>query len=199
MLVLAPHVDDEVLVLGSIMRVENPFIYALSPCYESAPNPVDRGQMAREFGVLMNRCGWDHILAQLPVRNFPAHRQEILERFVTHNKRLRPKIVLCPSSTDRHQDHRVVYEEACRAFKNTAIVLGWESPHNSKESTTNVFVEIERQALEQKIAAWGHYESQQFRTQVTPEYIRSLATVRGKQRNSSTGYAEAFELINLRI
>ncbi len=106
--------------------------------------------------------------------------------------RLRPDLVLMPSSFDIHQDHRTVYEEGLRAFKH-ATVLGYELPQNTLGFENTLFVSLDEFSMDQKIAALSEYKSQAHRPYANPDFIRSLARVRGVQGGFE--YAEAFEVI----
>ncbi|HWR50339.1 MAG TPA: hypothetical protein VN428_04490, partial [Bryobacteraceae bacterium] len=126
------------------------------------------------------------------VRQFPRDRQRILELFVKLRASVRPNLVLVPASTDIHQDHHTVYEEAFRAFKHSSI-LGYELAQNTPNFHSTAFVQLSENHIERKLHALTAYESQSFRNYSSAEYVRSLARVRGMQCN--TDFAEAFEVI----
>jgi LmbE family N-acetylglucosaminyl deacetylase len=132
------------------------------------------------------------ILYDYDVRHFPAIRQTILEEMVALEKQIKPDLVLMPCSTDIHQDHQTIYAEGLRAFKRTTI-LGYELPWNNLSFTTNTFVTLNENNVQQKIKALNEYESQKSRSYLNADFIRSLAKTRGVQ--IAADYAEAFELI----
>ena len=109
-------------------------------------------------------------------------------------KRYKPELVFLPAQYDIHQDHQVVYAEGLRAFKN-ASVLGYELPWNNTRFQPTYFEAISEENLQQKIGALKEYGSQQHRSYMQEDFIRSLACVRGIQSN--TKYAEAFEVYRL--
>ncbi len=129
-----------------------------------------------------------------PVRQFPAHRQEILEDLVAVNRDYAPDLVLIPSFLDTHQDHKTVCQEGFRAFKYSTL-LGYEMPQNLVSFNNTAFSVLSKEDLDVKIEAVSCYESQKFRPYSSPEFITSLAKVRGVQCNKP--YAEAFEVIRL--
>ncbi|MDZ7588743.1 MAG: PIG-L family deacetylase [Parasphingorhabdus sp.] len=129
-----------------------------------------------------------------PVRLFHAHRQEILDTLIGIRKRLVPDWVLAPSTTDCHQDHQVVAQEALRAF-NACRLWGYELPWNQLQATLNGFVALDEAHVTAKARALGHYTSQVEleRPYFMPEFPHALAKIHGLQ--SRHPYAEAFEVI----
>ncbi len=126
------------------------------------------------------------------VREFPAHRQEILQDIIDLKKEIRPDLVLVPSPNDIHQDHQVVCREGLRAFKRHTI-LGYELPWNNIVFETRLFIPLERRHIEKKVAALKCYESQSYRSYLDEGFIWSLARTRGTQIENR--YAEAFEVL----
>ena len=107
--------------------------------------------------------------------------------------------VICPPSTDTHQDHQTVHQEAVRVFRNAPLLLGWDSPQNERTATRDVFIELDEGHLGRKLKAFACYRSQRARIHTGPDMWRSLARVRGLRCRAETGLAEAFELLNMRI
>jgi LmbE family N-acetylglucosaminyl deacetylase len=198
-LVLAPHCDDEIWCTGTLLRAHGEGaqirIVACSSCTELFPD--DPGVLRREFMRSCRALDAEPAVMEWPVRRLDEHRQDILEAFVKIRDDYGPQIVLCPSSTDSHQDHDVVHAEAVRAFRDIELLLGYECPHNQRTATLDAFVAMPQMALEAKVNLWKGYKSQQYREFYDEEFIRSLAVVRGKQCKSVTGFAEAFEVIRL--
>ena len=198
-LLLAPHPDDpEYACGGSIARWqhENEIYYAaFSPCKISLPDGFHEDALYEELMASTKVLGVPngHIITyDFPVRRFSEHRQDILEEMVKLRKDLNPDIVLLPNSTDVHQDHKVVYEEALRAFKN-ACLLGYELPWNNLQFTSNFHVQLTKEELDIKWAAISKYHSQEIRAYKSKDFFVGLARVRGLQAGSE--YAEAYELI----
>jgi len=201
-LVVAPHVDDEVLCGATLARIveegADVLVVALSPAVESIPDGFPLTQTATEFkescGVLEARIV---SLGCWPVRRFPEHKNAIREYLHTVNSECHPDVVFCPSSSDLHQDHEVVHKACMRIFRNQGMLLGWESPNNERGTfAARIFVTITEANLATKIAVWHCYKTQHHRTSYTPKLIRGLATVRGEQCRCETGLAEAFELMS---
>jgi LmbE family N-acetylglucosaminyl deacetylase len=198
-LVLAPHVDDEIFCAGAVRRLREEgasvLIVAGSACLESVPDGISASP-AYEFAKSCELLGVESSLLDFPVRRFDEHRQEMLDMFCELNKDFAPDLVFCPSGTDGHQDHAVVHREARRAFRGVTT-LGWESPNNQRVTHTDVFWAIDEADLGYKINIWRGYQSQHHRVYFNGDTIRSLATVRGHQCRSLTGFAEAFEAITV--
>jgi LmbE family N-acetylglucosaminyl deacetylase len=204
-LILCPHTDDGDLGAGaSIARFikEGKEVYyaAFSVCELSLPNGISKDLITQEFYQAVKVLGIpveNTILFDYEVRTFPLYRQEILEKLVQLNAKIKPDLVLAPSSHDVHQDHNVMYSEAIRAFKGTSSIWGYEHPWNNLSITTDIFVRLTEEHLNIKLNALKQYKSQSSRNYMDSEFIKSLAYTRGVQ--SGFKYAEAFELIRLLI
>jgi LmbE family N-acetylglucosaminyl deacetylase len=153
--------------------------------------------LARECRVATARLGMQEpVLFDYDVRHFSSHRQEILEDLVKLQARIKPDLIFIPASTDLHQDHQVIHNEAKRAFKYTRT-LGYEQPWNNITMTTNLFSRLEEADVAAKVSALLEYKSQLHRHYHNEEFVRSLAITRGTQMGER--YAEAFEVIRWRL
>ncbi len=202
-LILSPHTDDGELGAGGtiarfIEEKKEVYYVAFSSCEMSVPNglPGDilRGEClssVKTLGVLPDKV----TLLDYEVRTFPAYRQEILQSMIELKKRIKPDLVLLPSSSDIHQDHNAIYQEALRAFKKEASIWGYEHPWNNLTFTTDIFIRLKQEHLERKIKALKEYKSQNDRSYFDERYLWSLAYTRGVQVDLP--YAEAFELVRL--
>jgi len=200
-LVLCPHTDDELGCAGTIVRLLEGGTavryIAFSRCEESVPKGFPRDVLeheCRRCTAALGIASGDVEVMGFPVRHFPELRQEILEHLVRVSREYQPDVVLVPASSDMHQDHRTVYEEAVRAFKR-ATLLGYELPQNLISFRNSAFVVLAESHVAAKIAALGAYVSQAFRPYVSAEFIRGLAKVRGVQIGAT--YAEAFEAVRV--
>lgn len=198
-LIVCPHTDDEFGCAGTAVRLCRAGVdvhyVALSRCEESVPEGFKPDVLESECRNCAKSLGipaQNTEVLDYKVRHFPAARQEILEDFVRMNKRLRPDLVLLPSSYDTHQDHSTVYHEGFRAFKSCSI-LGYELPQNLISFSNSAFVSLSGDDMKAKVAALRSYRSQLFRKYAAKEFIYGLARVRGVQANSE--FAEAFELV----
>jgi LmbE family N-acetylglucosaminyl deacetylase len=199
-LVLAPHTDDgEFGCGGTIARfiaegAEVSYV-AFSAAEKSVasefPSDVLRREVVEATAILGIPRGNLRVL-DFEVRDFPAHRQEILEILIRLQADLEPDMVFLPSTADTHQDHQTISAEGFRAFKRTTL-LGYELPWNNLSFTTSTFVLLTEEHLARKVQALQQYKSQAGRSYATADYIRNLANVRGVQIGAT--YAEAFEAI----
>lgn len=202
-LVLGAHTDDEFGCSGTIARLceagSDVFYATFSACEESVRSEFPKDVLKTEVLDAIETLGiprerfW---LFDIPVRNFPDHRQTILETMIKLRAQIQPDLVLLPCSADIHQDHSTISREGLRAFKH-ATVLGYELPMNTITSDQTCLIELQPEHVELKLAHARAYASQQHRPYFNPEFLRGLATVRGLQMNVQ--YAEAFEVMRLCI
>jgi LmbE family N-acetylglucosaminyl deacetylase len=197
--VLGAHPDDEFGCAGTLARMVEAgadIHYAcFSPCEASVPEGFDRDVLRREVSEAIKVIGIpaDHFrMYDFPVRHFPSYRQEILEELVKLRREIDPEVVFVPAMSDMHQDHQVVAREGLRAFKH-ATILGFELPMNTISFQHACFIRLEERHMLVKLDHASAYVSQAFRPYLQPEFIRSLALVRGVQINQQA--AEAFEVI----
>jgi LmbE family N-acetylglucosaminyl deacetylase len=202
-LVLGAHVDDEFGCAGTIGRMVEAGAevhYAcFSSCEESVPPGFDRDVLKREVRAAIDVLGIStdrFTLRDYRVRHFPSRRQEILEELVQLRAQVNPDVVFLPAFSDMHQDHQVIAQEGLRAFKH-ATLLGYELPMNTISFQHACFISLEERHLDLKVRHAQAYVSQLHRPYMSPEFIRSLAVVRGVQINQPA--AEAFEVIRMAI
>lgn len=199
-LVLAPHTDDGEFGCGGsinkwVSEGKEVYYIAFSSAKKSVPRGMPEDILEKEVREAIQVLGippGNLVLFKYPVREFPTYRQQILEDMVRLGNELKPELVLLPSSNDTHQDHQTVSQEGFRAFKRISMV-GYEMPYNNLNFSTNLFVVLAEEHVSKKVEALKCYESQSRRAYATPDFITSLATVRGTQ--IGVKYAEAFEVI----
>lgn len=203
-LVLAPHTDDAELGSGATMarlvrEGAEVHILALSAAEVSVPdhlspdvNREDALASARALSVPEANV----TVAEVPVRHFPEHRQSILDLLIRTRSALDPDVVIGPCSTDRHQDHQVVHVEMLRAFARRTV-LGYELPWNCTTFTATAHIEVTDEDLAAKVKALSCYQSQEARTYLSRDYLRSWALTRGT--DTAMGLAEAYEVLHWRM
>ena len=195
-LAIAPHIDDVELGAGAT-------IYHLNKTNEvyyvglSLPPLIDSAVFLEEFRASSKILGLDPtrvLLRNFDPRNLFDVRIEILQLFFELNREMKPDVVLVPNSQDIHQSHAVVFAEARRAFKYTTI-LGYELPWNCMEFPMDVFITLDQEAVDAKVAAINAFSTQKSRMFFSNDIVGDLARVRGKQIGRE--YAECFELVRL--
>jgi len=199
-LVLAPHTDDGELGCGATIArfiEEGADVYyaAFSTADESVPAGFPPNQLeievedaTRILGIAKDKL----LIFKYQVRKLNFVRQEILDLLIKMRDDIKPDIVLLPSSKDFHQDHQTVTQEGIRAFKFCSI-LGYELIWNNLSFNTDCFISLKEAHLNKKIEALSAYKTQAQKNFMSPDFIRSLAVVRGTQIGVS--YAESFEVI----
>ena len=201
-LLISPHTDDcEFGLGGTIARmVEGGTQITWVICSNAVKSLADgfgtqtlieeQCAAAETLGIPReNLIFWD-----FEVREFPAARQEILEKLVALGSTTQFDAVFCPSQNDWHQDHMTISQECRRAFKRTTL-LGYDLPWNNFTTEHSLLVRIEPKHLEIKLAALACYKSQAGRPYMQPQLIESIARVRAIPLGE--GIAEAFEVIRM--
>jgi LmbE family N-acetylglucosaminyl deacetylase len=104
---------------------------------------------------------------------------------------VRPDIVLAPSVTDYHQDHRALAELAWQAFRG-ALILEYEIPKwDGDLSRPSLYVSLAEDVVDAKIEhLHRHFRSQLGKPWFDEELFRSILRLRGVE--SGNRYAEAF-------
>jgi LmbE family N-acetylglucosaminyl deacetylase len=203
-LILAPHTDDGELGCGGtiakfIEEGKQVYYVAFSICEESVPEGFPKNILSIEVKKATKKLGIkpDNLtIKNYRVRNFPSKRQSILEDLVELNKQIQPDLVFAPSSFDVHQDHKTIFEETRRAFRNCSI-FGYEFIWNNFSFGSSSFILLEERHIQKKVSAMDQYESQTKRLYSKDTLIKGLANFRGLQVGAE--YAEAFEVIRLLI
>ena len=206
-LILSPHTDDAELGCGaSIARMVEEGAEILwivfSIAEDSLPRHLPRDTLKKEFMNALGCLGLQESNAavhEYQVRRLLERRQDILEELVSARRDFRPDLVLIPSPCDVHQDHQAVSNEAIRAFKMHASIVGYELPWNQITFNSSIFVRLEKRHLEKKVEMLRCYRSQyeKGRNYFSADFISGLARVRGTQCNYHL--AEAFEVIRWMI
>lgn len=199
-MIVSPHTDDgELACGGTIARfVENKrdvYYVALSTCEKSVPDKFPSDILKKEVTEATKILGIPRknlLIYDFEVREFPQFRQQILEEFVQLESKIKPDVVICPSSHDVHQDHITTRNEVLRAFR-THTILGFELPWDNITFDTQAFVSLQEHHIAKKLEALMAYTSQSHRDYLGEEYIRGIAHTRGTQIKAK--YAECFEVI----
>ena len=203
-LILSPHTDDAELGCGGTMNrflEEGREIFLVVFSKASIPkdsnlNPdivlEELKESTKEMGIKPKNL----IILDYPLRLFSENRQNILDDLIKLKDEIQPDLVFLPSSDDIHQDHRVIFQEGLRAFKNSDI-LGYEVPWNNLLTHLSCFIKLSEENLKKKIASVRKYKSQSQRKFMNEGLIKSLARVRGIQCDAE--YSEAFEVLKIHV
>lgn len=192
-LILAPHTDDGELGCGGVMAktVRN----GGDVLYVALSHKFSDVDLADECQASLKRLGvFAFQLQDFPARVFSDHRQMILDSMIYTRKKYEPEVVFVPSSSDFHQDHAVVHNEAIRAFRDSTV-LGYDLPWCKMVQGGTVIVPLEEVDLVAKVEALAEYKSQEHRKYMRPDFIRSLAVVTGTK--IGIDFAESFEALRI--
>jgi len=196
-LIISPHIDDEVLGCGGILDKDT---FVLE-CGVDQFHVVSRQERIKELQQAQKLLGFGYKILSNLVNNYEV--PVLIDQLSDVINDIRPNKVFIPYPS-YNQDHRAIYEAALIALRPHDInffvkkVLVYEQPHvflwdysHHKDTSfkPNYFEEID---VEKKIAAYKCIKSQ-IRTFRDPEFVKELASVRGRQANCK--YAEAFEVV----
>jgi len=213
-LVIAPHMDDEVLGCGGSVakHVENgDEVFVCFVAHRVYNHKFDKKRNEREINCALNAkkiLGYREAkFLGLNDERLDVSIQDIiipLEKYV-HN--VDPEIVYIPHSGDINQDHKAVFQASAivlRPFanKNLKRILCYEIPSTTEQAqsiagqafTPNCYVNIEKY-LKQKIEALKAYKTEMrpFPHPRSVKAIKALAVKRGTEIGFKA--AEAFMMI----
>ncbi|KYC40118.1 GlcNAc-PI de-N-acetylase [Scytonema hofmannii PCC 7110] len=212
-LVIAPHLDDEVLgVGGTIARFadENAEVYVVTVTQSSDEDEQDVIEQEKQEALAAHRILGvkETIFLSFPPAELDMipHR-DLNSKLIEVCKYIQPDTLFIPFNGDIHLDHQRVFLSALVAARpintfapktiytyETLSETNWNAPYLTPNFVPNVFVNISAY-LETKIQAMQMYASQlkPFPHERSEETLRALATLRG----STVGCfaAEAFVLI----
>jgi len=196
--VIAPHIDDEVLGCFAFLSPQTLVLYG---GVEDRPE-VSRVERIAEMQRVADELGFTWELLDNVVNHYRLNDLIApIERCLNEH---RPDTVLIPQPSSYNQDHRAVYEAALVATRphdqNWLVprVLVYEQPHTvmwpaASAIEPTVFCEIDVAA---KLAAYRGYASQ-VRAHRSPEVVEALARLRGAQMGRP--FAEGFGLKRLAL
>jgi LmbE family N-acetylglucosaminyl deacetylase len=193
--VIAPHIDDEVLGCGGILD-DNTFILY---CGVEDRSYVNKEERIEEMEKVRKFLGFKYQILDNEVNNYNL--RNLIGSFEKIINKHKPDMVFIPHPS-YNQDHREVHEAALTSLRPhdqiffVKKVLVYEQPHtfqwdHNEGSPINInyFVPID---IEKKIKAYTLMKSQ-VRSFRSPELVRAIAFVRGDQ--AKCNYAEGFEIL----
>jgi len=193
-LTISPHTDDMELGAGGTLHKlvgNDTEVYSVifSVVFE---NKVIREQEVKDAGKALGIHFDNIIILNYTNRMFHKFRQDILQNLIDLRDEIKPDVVFIPCSTDCHQDHTVIYQEALRAFKAVTL-LGYELPWNITESNLRMIVGLEKTDIAAKAKAVLSYSTLSHKPYINKGFIESVAIVHGIKIGMPFG--EAFEVI----
>ncbi|MBN1257819.1 MAG: PIG-L family deacetylase [Planctomycetes bacterium] len=213
-LVIAPHMDDELLGVGGTIRRHVLAGDQVAVCivayrvydraFDTAANAVEQEAAIQAQQLL----GYQELtFLNLPDERLDACVQDVLKPLEECYENFKPDQVYLNFYGDNHQDHRAVFAAArvvLRACGPSAPqrILMYETPSSTEQSPPmpgerfipNVYVDISG-VLEDKLKALACYEREgrKYPHPRSPEAIAHLAAIRGVE--CGLEQAEAFMLL----
>ncbi len=191
-LVIAPHIDDEILGCFSVLN-EDTFICYLGVEDRSFVSAKERIEELENAASIM-KFKWK-VFSNV-VNSYKT--EDLINTIEEKINDLKPENVYIPHYS-YNQDHRAVYDAAMVAVRHhdsnwfAEKVFVYEQPHTIlwpyKYFEPNFFIKLD---VDEKIRIYNLYKSQ-VRDHRSPEIISIIAKLRGKQANVE--YAEAFHCI----
>ena len=193
-LVISPHIDDEILGCGGILD-DKCFVIE---CGVDEFHVVSREERIIELQNAALFLGFSFEILNGQVNSY--NRRDFIEPFTRFLNKIKPTEVYIPYPS-YNQDHQEIYQASIIALRPQDLnffvprvlvyeetqVLDWDYGYSLSDSfKPNFFKEID---IDRKLIAYQMLESQ-VRPFRSPEYLREMASLRGRQ--SGLRYAEAF-------
>ena len=189
-LVIAPHPDDEVFGCGGLIyrlkehgsAVHVLFLTVGTTADFSARGRSTAAERLAEVERVSGALRFDSHHVAFPGDEYHLRLDALPRRDLVHAiergcalslERLKPDIVLAPSSSDYNQDHQAAYEATMTALRPGApehkafppVVLTYELPYqawsvNDTQPAPNLLVPLDADALRAKLGALELYRSQ---------------------------------------
>lgn len=214
-LVIAPHMDDEVLGVGGtiIKHVENgDEVYCCFIAHRTYNHKFDKAVNDKEIECALNVkriLGYkDGKFLNLSDERLDLCIQDIIIPLESYIVGLSPEVVYINHGGDNHQDHKAVFQAAMVVVRPSVslgvkMVLVYETPSSTEQSPSvleyafrpNYYVNIEKY-LDKKIQAIKCYEKET-RSFPHPRSIEGIKVL-AKKRGIEIGFSVAEAFIILR-
>jgi LmbE family N-acetylglucosaminyl deacetylase len=200
-LIIAPHIDDE--LLGCFSAIDKNTFILYCGCDESHINfdwvrqRPDSNTRLEELKRVQSKHGFECVILPNIVNEYKI--TDLIPQFEKYINQVKPAEIYIPVPS-YNQDHRTVYEAALTALRPHDInyfvpkVLVYEQiqdlwNHNYHTFNPTYFKPVD---IQDKIDSYHLLESQ-IRSFRSADMLKNLASVRGIQCNMS--YAEGFEIL----
>lgn len=213
-LVIAPHMDDEVLGCGGVIakhKDEGDKVWVIfiahriyNHRFDADKNKIERTHALKAKSILSYHKA---IFLDLNDERLDASIQDIIIPLERHVKSLKPEVVYVPFKKDNNQDHRAVFDALRVAIRPLATpfikgVYMYEIPSSTEQSPPlpenaflpNYYVDITKY-INKKINAYRCYKTEK-RNYPHPRSERGLRIL-AQKRGTEIGfkYAEAFMIL----
>ena len=190
-LIISPHIDDEVLGCYTFLG-EQTFVLYFGVEDRSYISSSERKQ---ELLEVSKKIGFQYELLDFTVNDYQTN--SLISPIEEKINQLRPDYLLIPAKS-YNQDHRACHDAAITATRphdqNFFVrnVLIYEQPQSILWPVSSFQAQLFRPVdIQDKIRSYQLYESQ-VRGHRSPEFLTTLASLRGNQSNME--FAEAFEI-----
>ena len=213
-LVIAPHMDDEVLGMGGTIAKhisEGDEVYVCFVAHRIYGHRYDEEKNKAEIQCALKAkevLGYREAeFLNLNDERLDACIQDVIIPLEAYVNKIKPEVVYINHGGDNHQDHKAVFQTGMIALRPTAAlgikrILCYETPSETEQSPPlnelaflpNFYVDIERY-LQTKINAFHcyHTEKREFPHPRSDKALEILAMKRGSEIGFKA--AEAFTII----
>ena len=196
-MVISPHIDDEVLGCGGQLD-RNTFVIE---CGVDDFHVVSREERLQELNYVREIKGFEYTLLDNKVNKYEV--SPLIEQITHEINRIQPDEIFIPYPS-YNQDHQAVYKASMVALRphdqnyfvkrvfvyEETQVIAWDYSRSIGDSfKPNFFRAVD---IEEKLYLYSLLKSQ-VRSFRSPEFLRELAQIRGRQ--SQLQFAEAFQCL----
>jgi len=186
------HPDDiEIGCGGTLLKLADAVPELTADFVIATGSPLRLEEARRGAELFLPGCQVTITSAELPDGRLPSYWNETKELLEATARGRRPDLVLAPSRTDAHQDHRLLAELAPTVWRDH-LVLQYEIPKwDGDFSRPWLYVDLAEEQLREKVARLHKaFPSQVPHDWFDEEVFAGLARLRGMECRAK--YAEAF-------
>jgi len=186
------HPDDiEIGCGGTLLKLADAVPELTADFVIATGSPLRLEEARRGAELFLPGCQVTITSAELPDGRLPSYWNETKELLEATARGRRPDLVLAPSRTDAHQDHRLLAELAPTVWRDH-LVLQYEIPKwDGDFSRPWLYVDLTEEQLREKVARLHKaFPSQVPHDWFDEEVFAGLARLRGMECRAK--YAEAF-------
>jgi LmbE family N-acetylglucosaminyl deacetylase len=186
------HPDDiEIGCGGTLLKLVDTVSELTAEFVIATGSPLRLEEARRGAELFLPGCEVTITSAELPDGRLPSYWNETKELLEATARGRRPDLVLAPSRTDAHQDHRLLAELAPTVWRDH-LVLHYEIPKwDGDFSRPWLYVDLTEEQLREKVSRLHKaFPSQVPHDWFDEEVFAGLARLRGMECRAK--YAEAF-------
>ena len=213
-LVIAPHMDDEVLGCGGTIAKHADNGDEVNVCivahrvynhkFDKKTNEIEKAHALKAKEILRYE---EAVFFELNDERLDVSVQDIIIPLEKYISKVKPSIVYCPFKGDNNQDHRAVFQASRVALRPVATsfikkILMYESPSSTEQSPPlfenaflpTYYVNI-TDFIDRKLQAVNCYETEK-RQYPHPRSEKALSVL-AQKRGTETGFdfAESFMIL----